>query len=188
MPKKTSTSEDIPSATETVEDADTTATRTPVMDEAPGEVVQTLHEQAEQIVRKNTYWSAGLGAIPVPGLDLVGIMGGQVKLIHELSKLYGVTFCENKARNTIAVLLSSVGAVNLTLLPVSSMLKLIPGIGTILGGLSLPIIGGGAAYALGKVFINHFEAGGTLLDFDPEKTKDFFRKQFEEGKLVATSK
>jgi uncharacterized protein (DUF697 family) len=188
MPRKSSSSEDNPSTAETVEDTETTATRTPVMDEAPGEVVLTLQEQADKIVRKNTYWSAGLGAIPVPGLDLVGIMGGQVKMIHELSKLYGVTFCENKVRNSIAVLLGSVGAVNLTLLPVSSMLKLIPGVGTILGGLSLPIIGGGASYALGKVFINHFEAGGTLLDFDPEKTKDFFRKQFEEGKLVATSK
>ena len=40
-----------------------------------------------------------------------------------------------------------------------------------------------AAYtwALGNVFIQHFEAGGTFLDFDPEKVREHFRTYFKEG-------
>jgi hypothetical protein len=38
---------------------------------------------------------------------------------------------------------------------------------------------------LGKVLIQHFEAGGTFLDFDPEKVKDYFKAQFEEGRKQA---
>lgn len=145
------------------------------------------HEHALKIVKRNTAWAAGSGIIPVPGLDLIGIMGSQVKMLHELSKLYDVTFLENKAKNIIGVLLGSIGAVNLTLVPVASLLKLAPVVGTILGGLSMPTVAGASTYALGKVFIHHFETGGTFLDFDPNKTKESFRKQFEEGKTVAAA-
>ena len=188
MPKDRSTTEGNPSATVTTGEAETAASSSPVIENAAETPHLSVTEQATDIVRRNTYWAAGLGAIPIPGVDLAGIMGSQVKMLNDLSKLYGVKFCENKAKNIIGVLLGSIGAVNLTLLPVSSLLKLVPGIGTILGGFSLPIIAGAASYALGKVFIQHYESGGTMLDLYPEKTKEYFRKHFEEGKTVAAAK
>jgi len=151
------------------------------------ETPEDRHQQALKIVQRNTAWAAGSGVIPVPGLDLVAIMGSQVKMLHELSKLYGVTFLENKAKNFIGVLLGSIGSVNLTLVPVTSLLKMAPIVGTILGSLSLPTVAAGATYALGKVFVHHFETGGTFLDFDPEKTKGSFRQLFEEGKTAAAA-
>ena len=29
---------------------------------------------------------------------------------------------------------------------------------------------------MGKVFIQHFESGGTFLDFDPDKVRSYFSK------------
>ena len=44
-----------------------------------------------------------------------------------------------------------------------------------------------STWALGKVFIQHFESGGTFLDFDPEEVKEYFKAQFEEGREVAAT-
>ncbi|MFK7983173.1 MAG: hypothetical protein AB8G86_24550, partial [Saprospiraceae bacterium] len=40
-----------------------------------------------------------------------------------------------------------------------------------------------ATYALGKVFTQHFDQGGTLLTFDPVESRKYFQDAFEEGKL-----
>jgi uncharacterized protein (DUF697 family) len=57
--------------------------------------------------------------------------------------------------------------------------KFLPVIGTTVGLLTMPGLSVAATYAVGKVFIAHFEAGGTLLDFDPEKVREHFRAEFE---------
>jgi hypothetical protein len=35
---------------------------------------------------------------------------------------------------------------------------------------------------MGKVFIQHFESGGTFLTFDPQQVRDYYAQQFEKGK------
>jgi uncharacterized protein (DUF697 family) len=65
---------------------------------------------------------------------------------------------------------------------VSSVIKVIPLVGSLAGLVSLPLVASSATYALGKVFIKHFESGGTLLNFDPESTKKYFQEQFAEAK------
>jgi hypothetical protein len=41
------------------------------------------------------------------------------------------------------------------------------------------------AYVIDKMFIGHFEMGGTLFDFDPRANKEQIRATFEKGKSVA---
>ena len=53
-------------------------------------------------------------------------------------------------------------------------------------GAETAYVGGATTYAVGKVFIEHFESGGTFLDFDPEKMRDHFQELYEEGKQLAT--
>jgi hypothetical protein len=62
-----------------------------------------------------------------------------------------------------------------------------PGVGTAAGVMSMSILGGAATYAIGKVFVQHFESGGTFLDFDPEAVREHFAAEFTKGKDVATS-
>jgi len=38
---------------------------------------------------------------------------------------------------------------------------------------------------VGKVFVQHFESGGTFLSFDPEKVRSHFEEELKMGKAVA---
>jgi hypothetical protein len=69
----------------------------------------------------------------------------------------------------------------------ASLAKVVPGIGTATGMVSVSILGGATSYAIGNVFIQHFESGGTLLDFDPKKMREYFTNKLQEGKKVAAS-
>jgi uncharacterized protein (DUF697 family) len=142
--------------------------------------------QANKIVKNNMYWSMGVGAVPVPLIDLVGIGGFQIRMIKELSDLYAVKFSEHAAKNVIGALIGSIGARALTAATVGSMIKTLPMAGALIGGvLCMPVIAGAATYGVGKVFIRHFESGGTFLDLNPEKAKAYFAAQFQEGKKLA---
>ena len=63
--------------------------------------------------------------------------------------------------------------------------KLIPGIGTIIGGVTMAILSGASSFAVGEVFKKHFETGGTILDFDMDRLKKMYNEKFEKGKKVA---
>jgi hypothetical protein len=48
--------------------------------------------------------------------------------------------------------------------------------------ISTPIYAGATTYAIGKVFVYHFEAGGKVNDFNIDNMKEEFKDLFEEGK------
>jgi hypothetical protein len=54
------------------------------------------------------------------------------------------------------------------------------------GGISVAALSFATTYAVGNLFIQHFESGGTLLDFDPAKTREYFATQFKQGQMLAT--
>jgi hypothetical protein len=62
---------------------------------------------------------------------------------------------------------------------VTSALKSIPGIGTAISAFTMPVFSAGATYVIGKVFIQHFASGGTLLDFNPPDYREFIKAQKE---------
>jgi uncharacterized protein (DUF697 family) len=142
-------------------------------------------ERAEAIVRRNIYWAMGAGAIPVPLLDFVAITGVQVKLLKQLSNEYEVPFFENKVKNLVGSLVSASLSVGTGTALIFSVLKIVPILGSAAGLVSVPIAAGAITYATGKVFIQHFESGGTFLDFDPKKVRDRFNSAVEQGKDVA---
>jgi len=150
-----------------------------VVDSSDSTTSQT--EQAQNKVKTHCWWAMGAGLIPVPGLDLAAVFAAQIKLIKDLSDHYGVAFSEHRAKNLIGPLISSVGADKLLTGSISSLLKAIPGLGTIGGAAGMSVVAGASTYALGKVFVQHFESGGNLLDFDPAKMKSFFASQYEQG-------
>lgn len=138
--------------------------------------------RAEAIVRRNVLWSLGAGVVPFPIFDAVAITGVQLKMLAELSELYKLAFTESVAKKILGSLLSSIGGVAIGTVVGSSLVKLVPGVGTALGIMSVPVIGGAATHATGKIFIMHFESGGTLLDFDPHKMRSHFRQEFEKSR------
>lgn len=139
-------------------------------------------EQANKITRRFVLWSAGGGLLPIPLVDLTAIYGAQVAMIAQMSKVYGITFTEHKFKNVLLPLFGSIGIMPVATGLLSSVIKIIPGVGHLVSGLSLPVMAGAITYATGKIFAAHFEAGGTLLDFNSDGMKEYFKKYFEEGK------
>jgi uncharacterized protein (DUF697 family) len=128
----------------------------------------------------------GVGLIPVPGVDIAGVVAVQLRLVQRLSEEYGVTFRENVAK--AAVLALAGGMVPATLAgTLVSALKFIPGFGSVAGAAGMSVLGGGMTYAVGRVFHEHLASGGTLLDFDAAKVRDVLKREFEAGKKLAMS-
>lgn len=64
------------------------------------------------------------------------------------------------------------------------MIKSIPIIG-IVGSVSMPLYSGATTWAIGKVFVQHFASGGTFLNFDPKKVKEYFANLYKQGQEIA---
>jgi uncharacterized protein (DUF697 family) len=147
------------------------------------EVSASKIEQADKVVRNYAIGSVVPSLVPVPAVDLIAVTGIQLKMLHSLAKIYDVSFKEERVRATISALIGGTVALSVSRVA-SSAIKAIPGVGTMIGSLAMPTVSGGTTYALGKVFIQHFESGGTFLTFDAAKVRDYFEEQFNEGKTV----
>ena len=66
------------------------------------------HIQASKIITKYLPWSAGAGLVPLPGLDLAGITAIHIKMVADISQVYGVPFKQEAAKNIISSLLLAV--------------------------------------------------------------------------------
>lgn len=134
-------------------------------------------QQAQEVVKKYSTYAAGAGLIPIPTLDMAAIAGVELKMLQELSKVYGVAFENDRVRPIVAALIGGYVSANLGTGAGGSLLKAVPIFGTVLGTLAVPAFAAGLTFAIGKVFIQHFASGGTFLDFDPAKVRDFFKTQ-----------
>ena len=138
--------------------------------------------RAEALIQRNVLWALGAGVLPLPFFDVVAITAVEVKMLKELSDLYGVSFKSAAAKKIVYSLASGVGSVGVGSVVGASLAKLLPGIGTSLGVVSVPIVAGAFTHALGRIFLMHFESGGTVLDFDPHAMRSYFRQEFEKAK------
>ncbi|MCP4158270.1 MAG: DUF697 domain-containing protein [bacterium] len=150
------------------------------------EVTEEVTEDAQElgankIVKKYVLWATGAGLIPFPFFDLGAVSAAQLKMLHSMGKHYGVEFKENRVKSIVATLIGTLGAHSLRQGAITNFIKSIPIIGFV-GSYSFALYSGALTYAIGKVFIQHFESGGTFLDFDPKKVKEHFKKLFEDGK------
>jgi uncharacterized protein (DUF697 family) len=113
---------------------------------------------------------------------MAAVGGVQIHMLRRLSEIYGVPFSENRGK---AVLASVAGAIipastaTTTAMGVGSLIKGLPGFGSAIGALTMPVVSAGATWVIGKVFIQHFASGGTLLDFNPPDYREFIKAQKE---------
>ena len=143
---------------------------------------------AMEIVKKNVVWSVAAGLLPLPLLELTAITAVQVKLIKELADYYKQTYRRDLAKTAVVSLLGGLGSVAAGNVLASGAMRVVPVIGPLVAVASLSAVSAGVTYAVGKLFIAHFETGGTLLDFDPEKVREHFREEFLNGMKEAGAK
>lgn len=143
--------------------------------------MNTKREQAQETIQHHVLWSMGAGSVPLPILDIAAVTAVQLDMLKQLSKIYGVDYQESSGKSLISAIagstLARLGA---------SFIKSIPGIGSLLGGISMVVLSGASTYAMGQVFIRHFESGGSFFDFDIGKGKKVYEEEFKKGKEYAS--
>jgi uncharacterized protein (DUF697 family) len=133
---------------------------------------------ASKLVDRFAIWSGVAGLIPVPFLDIAVVGGLQVQMLRRLSQIYEISFSENRGKALIAGLAGSMIPAS-SGIGAASALKAVPVLGMMAAGFVMPVLSAGATYAIGKAFIQHFESGGTLLDFNPPDYREFIKAQKE---------
>ena len=143
---------------------------------ATSDPTEPKEEQAGKLVDRFAIWSGVAGLIPLPVVDILAVGGLQVQMLRRLSQIYGVEFSANRGKALIAALAgtmipatSGIGA--------ASALKTVPFLGMLASAFVMPTLSAGATFAIGKAFIEHFESGGTLLDFNPPDYREFVKAQ-----------
>ncbi len=134
--------------------------------------------KAKAIIKHYTKWAAGVGIVPIPLLDAFTMSAVQMSMVRKLAELYDIPYNSQIMKSAVAGLIGGVNAAYLG----GSALKMFPVLGVFTLA-AMPAINAAINWAVGKVFIQHFESGGTFLDFDPAKVKAYFEEQYREGKL-----
>lgn len=145
-----------------------------------GNPKEIIDLRADDIIRNHVLLSLGAGFVPVPLLDLVAVSAVQLDMCRLLAKNYDVEFKEELGKSVI----SSIAGTAVARYG-ASLAKTIPGIGSILGGISMSALSGATSFAIGQVFKRHFGGGGDLFDFNLDKAKKIFEQELEKGKKVA---
>lgn len=141
--------------------------------------------RAENLIKGYVVATVAASAVPVPVLDLAASLAIQLRMIQRLSQLYGHSFSERAARNTISALGGSVLGVGAGYTLGMSFAKIIPGVGWMIGMATVPVVAGASTYAIGRVVMAHFEGGGTLSSLNAKNMRAYYNEQFEKGKAIA---
>ncbi|MBU0973646.1 MAG: DUF697 domain-containing protein [Proteobacteria bacterium] len=139
---------------------------------------------ANDIIRKRVYASVGAGFVPIPIFDILALSGIQIEMVSRLSRLYEIPFKKDIVKTAISALVGGVLPVAAAPM-IAALVKLIPVVGYTTSAVTMSAAGGASTYAIGKVFVQHYESGGTLLNFNAEKVKEYYDEKFKEGEKVA---
>ncbi len=138
---------------------------------------------ADNLIKEHTLYSIGSGFIPVIGLDVMANAAIQLELTRKLCKLYHLKFQEAQLRALLNALVGSTAA-RIYATGTKSLLKMIPGVGTMVGGVVVGLYAAASTYASGEVFKMHIEKGGTLKDFDAKAMQKYYKIKLEEGMKI----
>ena len=136
-------------------------------------------EDAARVLRNHVIATAAAGLVPNPLLNIGVLYGIQLRMLKKLAAVYEVEFAEQRAN-------SFIGALAGTSVRVTSQ-GLLNLLGRTIAAFTGPVLPAATTYSLGKVFIRHFESGGTFLTFDPKRAKEEFDEEVDAGERVITT-
>ncbi|MAT69518.1 MAG: hypothetical protein CMJ58_08335 [Planctomycetaceae bacterium] len=136
-----------------------------MVDQAKRQVQAHLDERAEQIISRYM-WAAGgvAGVNPIPLLDLAGGSAITLKMVLELAKVYqqpldadlAAKMLEGLSKNLIGMVGATAATPALASL-VGSLLKTVPGVGTLAGGLVQGLVQALITKWIGRVFVTYLK-------------------------------
>lgn len=136
-----------------------------------------LEASAMQIVYRYMAVSAGAALIPVPGVDTAILAGVHVALIKRLCDHYSVDFSEHTARNVLIAIVGSIVPGTIGSFVGRKFLRVLPSTARVFGWALMSASSAAFSYGIGRLFIYHFESGGTLISFDARTLHKVFSRQ-----------
>ena len=147
-----------------------------------GSGVASRRARADRVIKKHVIWSTGAGLIPIPIADLAAVTAVQVSMLEELAVIYGVQYSESVLKSFVTALTGGMAA-RLG----ASALKAIPGLGSVIGGVSMSVMSGASTYGVGQVARRQFDDAADLAKVDLGKAKRDYKEAYEEGKEFVSS-
>ena len=136
--------------------------------------------EAEPIIKRHVIFAMGAGFIPIPVFDIAAVTAIQLDMIRQLCKLYDQDYNDSSGKAFVGTLMGNTLS-RIAAHTVGSVFKVVPIIGTALGGATLSAFSGATTYAIGQVVAQHFASGGSINKFDAEELRDFYQEQFQKG-------
>jgi uncharacterized protein (DUF697 family) len=130
-------------------------------------------ERALAIVERHANFSAIGGVIPLPIVNVASVTAIIVRMVKVLSQHYGAPFERDRARTIVIGLMGGLMPAGLAVVTTSTLFHFIPGVNLL--GLAVSSVAASAcARNIGRMFVDHFENGDSLLDlpvFDSGRRK-----------------
>lgn len=137
----------------------------------------TRDQEAEAIIRAHVLWAMGAGLIPIPFVDFAAVTAIQLDMLKDLAVCYGADYSRSSGKSFVSALtgttFASIG---------SSIVKVIPGLGSVLGGVSMSLMSGASTYAVGQVVMTQLAAGRSLTSLDLDSARQAYEDAFQKGK------
>jgi uncharacterized protein (DUF697 family) len=138
-------------------------------------------QRADKIINTHVLWGMGAGLMPIPLFDIAAVTAVQIDLLKQLADNYEADFSNEMGKTFVTALtggtFARIGA---------SLLKTVPGIGTLIGGVSMSVMSGASTFAVGQVAKRHFETDGNIVNVDLDFARNAYDDAFEKGKQIVS--
>ena len=111
-----------------------------------------LKNKCHKVIHTATAAAVAAGAMPIPMSDAIPITTAQVLMIVQLGKIFGVSLSESSAKSLIAGKLGQTAGRTIA----TNIIKMIPGGGTIVGGIISASTAGVITEGIGWIVADDF--------------------------------
>jgi uncharacterized protein (DUF697 family)/predicted GTPase len=120
------------------------------------------------------------GAVPIPFVDLALISAVQTSMVYELAKLYGQPLTAHR----LYELASALGLGILSRQAGRALIKVIPGLGTVIGSVAGGALAAASTYALGQAFCYYYRAVLEGHVPDPADLRRYYKDQLDQAETA----
>ncbi len=112
---------------------------------------------ANKIVDRHRLYAAGGGLLPLPVVSIAGVTAIILRMVKQLSQLYGVPFERDRTRSLVVSIIGGAVPTGLGAATTSTLAWIVPG-GLLLGLAVSAIAAGALTRGIGLVFVESFES------------------------------
>lgn len=118
------------------------------------EEISSLEKKAMIVVNSAVGTAASVGLLPIPFADSISLIGVQVGMMLGINAVFKIDFKRDTLKSLVIGAIGVSGAGTIGRAVFSSLIKIIPGVGSITGAMLASVIGGTLTLSLGKAYID----------------------------------